>query len=357
MHLNIKTPLNRFTIFLLVLFMCSCNYLENKSDSNQTKLTSIDQSGYQIGQYVTSITEGSHGQLWFGTLAKGIAQYDGNTLSYLTKKDGLPSNRVTGIIEGKNDNLWFKTGAGISLYDGVHFTNFSVAEDFLSNLVSQIFIDSKDQFWLGTWAGVYTFDGEKFKPFPLPYPDVSTRINEDTKDWITQIIEDDEGNIWFGRDGYGLCKYDGASFSHVLKKDGLNSNNITEVEIDQDGNFWIGTRVNQTDHPDPLKRIGTGGINKMTNNEILSFPEIKAFSLDDVHALYKDPSNNIWIGTKASGVYKYDGEKFTNFEVPISVMDILLDKKDNLWMAGAGGLYRMSPQGEIRNITSNGPWN
>jgi hypothetical protein len=64
-------------------------------------------------------------------------------------------------------------------------------------------------FGLGTWNGVFKFDGETFHPFSVPYPEVDTKINEDTKHWITGISEDAEGNIWFRRDGYGLCKYDG----------------------------------------------------------------------------------------------------------------------------------------------------
>ena len=37
-----------------------------------------EENSSQIGQYVTSIFEDSKGHLWFGTLEKGIAKYDGN---------------------------------------------------------------------------------------------------------------------------------------------------------------------------------------------------------------------------------------------------------------------------------------
>ena len=67
----------------------------------------------------------SKGNIWFGTLEKGVAKFDGHNLKYLTTKDGLPSNRITNVIEDNLGNLWFGTGAGVSKFDGKTFTNYS----------------------------------------------------------------------------------------------------------------------------------------------------------------------------------------------------------------------------------------
>jgi len=340
-------------LIILSILTTSCNSQEKKL--NKTKV--IKEIESQIGQYVTSIFEDSKGHLWFGTIEKGIAKYDGNQLKYFTEKNGLPSNRVTSVIEDSKGIYWFNTGEGMSKYDGQNFTNFYVKkDDRYSNMISQFFIDSKDEFWVGTWGGVYKFDGEKFTLFPIPYPKVETTINEDTKNWITEIKEDSEGNIWFARDGYGVCRYDGESFTHFLKKDGLHSNNVTEIEIDKDGSIWFGTRVAEKDNPDPKKRTGKGGVNKLVKNRITSFPEIEGFNNGDVYEIYKDNSDNIWISTTGNGVYRFDGEQFKNYEIPISIMGMKNDQNGNLWLGGAGGLYRINKNDEVINVTTNGPW-
>ena len=330
----------------------SCNSQKNKwTDSDK------DIAESQIGEYVTSAFEDSKRNLWFGTLAKGMAMYDGNELRYYTRKDGLPSNRVTSVKEDKNGLLWFNTGDGLSKFDGHQFVNYRVKEDdFGSNMIASLLIDSKNNFWIGTWNGVYKFDGENFHPFSIPYPEVDTRINEDTRSWISGIEEDPEGNIWFIRDGFGLCKYDGNSFSYLLKNDGLHSNNVTKILFDKEGSIWIGTRVAEKDNPNPKKRAGKGGVNKMIGGEIISFLEIDGFNDDDVYEIYRDKSEHIWISTISNGVYKFDGRNFQNYDIPISIMGMINDQNGNLWLAGAGGLYKLTKNGEIINVKTNGPW-
>jgi len=337
------------TILSFLILSISCNSKEKK----ETIKTPIP---LPIGQYVTDVLEDSKGNLWFGTIEEGLAKYDGKKLQYFKKRDGLPSDRATGIMEDKDGIFWISTDSGLTRYDGQTFTNFTVGDDWGSNMTGNLFIDSKNTFWLGTWSGVYTFDGTDFEYFSIPYPEINTPLNPDTKNWITEITEDTEGNMWFARDGYGACKYDGKTFSHILKKDGLLSNNVTEIEIDKQGNIWFGTRVAERDNPDPNKRVGKGGVNKLSNNSIQSFPEIKGFNQNDIYEIYIDKSQNIWISTKEEGLYKYDGKEFKNYDVPIPAMAMIKGKKGNLWIGGAGGLFKLNPQEEVIRVMTNGPW-
>jgi ligand-binding sensor domain-containing protein len=339
-------------VILLTAIAASCQSQEKNEITTSDKI----EAPVQIGEYVVATFEDTKGNLWFGTLEKGVAKYDGKTLQYLTRADGLPSNRIVCIIEDNMGDLWFGTGAGLSKYNGETFTNFSEKDGLCSDMISNLLIDSKGNVWIGTWGGVCQFDGINFKDFPIPYPTIETRINEDTKDWVTSIIEDSKGNIWICRDGYGACKYDGKGLTHFTKKDGLYSNNVQGIAEDKNGNIWFGSRVAEKDNPDSNKRFGDGGVTQYDGVNFIHFTEIEGLNENDVYEIYEDNSGNIWIGTISNGVYKYDGEEFENYNVPKSIMSITRDRKGNIWMGCAGGLYCLNSKGVV-NVSTNGPWN
>lgn len=339
---------------ILVVLSVSCNAQE-KTTKIETPIEQAKPS--QIGEYVVETFQDSKGNLWFGTLENGVAKFDGSQLVYLTIKDGLPSNRIVSVIEDEFGNLWFGTGAGLSKLDGKTFTNFSEKDGLCSDMISNLLIDSKGIFWIGTWGGVCKFDGNQFLNFPISYPNIETKINPDTKDWITEITEDSYGNIWFGRDGYGATKFDGTSVVHFTTKEGLNSNNVQSIAEDNKGNIWIGTRVAEKDNADPNNRFGKGGLNKYDGKKFHQFPEINGFFENDVYTIFKDNSNNLWISTISNGIYKLEDSTFINYAIPKSTVSFWKDNKGNIWLGCAGGLYRINPSNEISNITTDGPWN
>jgi ligand-binding sensor domain-containing protein len=345
---------NLLILFLFVL-TASCSSQENNvsTDKNLKKIKEIE----QIGEYVVESFQDSKGNLWFGTLEEGVAKFDGNKLSYFDTKNGLPSNRVTCVTEDKLGNIWFGTDAGITKFDGNLFINYAEKNGLRSNMVSNLFIDSKGIFWVGTWGGVSKFDGMNFINFDIPYPKVETKINPDTKDWITSITEDSKGNIWIGSDNFGVCVFNGENFSYLTTKEGLNSNSVQSIVEDSEKNMWIGTRVAEKDNADVTKKNGKGGLNRYDGNQIIQFPNVSGLSQNDVYAIYKDKSNDLWIGTTSHGVYKYKNNEFINFKIPKSAMNFLKDKEGNIWVGCAGGLYRINLNGEIVNIIRNGPWN
>lgn len=341
-------------VLLLAVLAVSCNSQE--SQQLQTPEFSEKSDPERIAEYVVMTFEDSKGHLWFGTLNAGVAMYDGQSLRYFTEADGLPSNRVVELIEDDEGILWFGTGKGISKFDGKTFTNFIDPDVPCSHSISLFTLDRNGNFWIGSWEGVCRFDGTSFEEFELPTPEIPPSINPDTRGWITEIQEDPDGGIWFARDGYGACKYDGSEFTFLLQSDGIHANTITELEFDQNNDLWVGTRVAERDLPDPKDRHGAGGVNKRVNGEFITFPEIPGFTDGDVYEIHADRSGNVWISTTKNGLYKYDGETFQHYDVPVSVMTITEDRSGVLWLGAAGGLYKLDVLGNVIEVTKDGPF-
>lgn len=92
---------------------------------------------------------------------------------------------------------------GLDKFDGNYFTNFNESNGLCSNNVAVIFQSLDGKIWLGSdrEALCYYENGE-FKPFDK-LSGISTRT----------IIEDNNGNIWFGGRKGNLWKYDGENLT------------------------------------------------------------------------------------------------------------------------------------------------
>lgn len=364
-----KYTLLKSNLWLLMLafsMVMSCNSQGKTNTQKREELPTPNQLSHavdaQIGQYVVNIFEDSKGNLWFGTMQNGLAKYDGKKLIYFTTEDGLSNNAAVTMVEDKQGNMWIGTQGGLSKFDGKEFTNYTEKDGLCHNIISCLLLDQAGDLWVGTWNGVCKYDGSDFVNFPIPKPDIELPPNPDTSEWITELMQDSKGNMWFGSDGYGACKYDGKSFVHFTQEDGLASTAVHSILEDRLGNFWFGSRVAEKDDPDPSKRFGPGGLNQYDGTVFKNYPNIEGLSESDVYTLYGDDEGNVWISTIGRGIYRYDGREFTNFKVSVSeqetsksVQSFLKDSKGNLWLGCSGGLYRLNSSGLV-NVTIDGPW-
>jgi ligand-binding sensor domain-containing protein len=319
----------------------------------------------QVGQYVVEIFEDSQGVLWFGTLSKGVARYDGDTLVYWTEADGLAGNAVIGIVEDLDGNLWFATQSGLSRYDGQSFHTYTEENGLPHFRLSGLMLDREGILWVRTWEGVAFFDGAAFVPLELPLPKTVDLLDyHTTMDWVTEINQNGEGNLWVGRDGYGASRYDGQSWTHYTEADGLPSNNVQEIHHDRAGNVWFGTRVAERDHPDPDQRAGKGGLTRYDGKTMQSFPEHPGLHHSDTYSIYEDRSGDLWISTIGEGVYRFDGTSFTNYRLrkdlnPLGpevaffgIQSMLEDSRGIHWFGCSGGLFRLQGNGVVNTPVS-----
>jgi len=109
-------------------------------DQNQGTFTILSTRGDGSGpshDTLTNIYPGRDGVLWLGTEGGGLNKYEVDTgeFTYFTIEDGLPSNRVYGILEDGLGNLWLSTGNGLVRFDPVtgSIEKFDVSDGLQGN--------------------------------------------------------------------------------------------------------------------------------------------------------------------------------------------------------------------------------
>jgi ligand-binding sensor domain-containing protein len=309
------------------------------------------------------------GNLWFGTTENGLYKYDGKTFSRFLMADGLNSNNVFSLLEDKEGRIWIGTYAGVCIYDaslphgqGKMFTEIKIPvpknlppnenPNYLdSHWVLDMLQAKSGKIWLATIDGIYIYDG---KSMPAKEADFTYfEMDENANGLITpngkaeRILEDKEGNIWFGsrtnkgayrydgesvihleltelfqegptpkahswawpqcqdKDGNiwfsnwgGAYRFDGKSFTSFTKEDGLSGDMVARIIEDKKGNIWFG---------------GDGGLSRYDGKSFTRFTTKDGLASPGGWSILEDITGNLWVGTRETGLYLFDGKKFITY--------------------------------------------
>lgn len=291
---------------------------------------------------VDAVFEDRDNRIWIGTLRGGINVWDTRKNAFTTisnvpfNKNSLINDFILSFCEGNKGDLWIGTdGAGISYWDRKNnlFRNYRhISGDpssLSNNNISRIIRDSQNQVWIATYGGGIN----KFNPSTnsfVPYPCLNSDFNYYERN-VWSLYEDRQKNVWAGactNGGFYVLNREDNKFE--LFDSSLRD--VITVAEDRSGALWAGT----------------------FNQLILVDRKLKkhrAFEIGyPVRAIYEDEKGRFWVGTegggllllnKRTGVFKeyseHDGLPSN------SILNILEDKRGNLWLSTFNGLSLLNP--------------
>jgi ligand-binding sensor domain-containing protein len=315
----------------ILLMFISCN--GKAIEKNKNSLQSINgQIVKELGSSIMIIYQDKKKVYWFGSWQSGVYQYDGKTLINYTTKNGLQNNRIDEIAEDSLGNIYFislSPTATITKFDGQKFTNI------IAKSGNEWKIQNKDIWLKNVYHSekVFRFDGDSFYELALPKPPGFSIPFE-----IYSIYKDRKGNIWFGTNPVGVCRYNGQSFEWITEEDvtefhNEGANGVRSITEDKNGDFWFNTEYRysvyntpQSDNKFYTRHKSIGGLDGKQNSD-----------LDEYLSTLKDNNDNLWFVTYRNGVWKYDGKKITHYVVrdnskEITLFSIYKDKNGVLWL-------------------------
>lgn len=334
-----------YSLLFIIFTFSSCNRPEQtpKTEIQQDILpTNLQVGNTPVSEYVVELFQDKSGDIWMGTM-NGLIKLHDNKLTYFTTEDGLAGNEIPGLAQDREGNIWIGTHTGASRYDGKTFTNYGPAEG-IEGPGCIFLVDSKGTLWAATNKVLARFNGKTFDRFELPNPNIPNPYYKWELGKIWALMEDSKGNIWFGRDGYGACKYDGRDFTLFTDTDGLCSNNVATIAEDKAGNIWFGSIT--SDFP---KESEKGGVSRYDGKQFIQFPEIKGLFNCDIYTIFQAPRGDLWISAIGVGAYRYDGQNFhlisqidrSDLASSFAIQAVLQDRASNLWFGFSGGLFQL----------------
>ena len=336
-------------LFTMLSLLTLCNgqpYNPNKFTELSEELFIKGDTVNELGSSIMVVFQDKKNIYWFGSWKSGVYRFDGKTLINLTTKHGLPNNRVDEIKEDKYGNIYFTScspNSTISKFDGHTFTTL------LAIPSNEWKIQSNDIWFKHSFRTeqVFRFDGITLHELRLPKPPKISNSFE-----IYSIYTDNKGNIWFGTNPVGVCRYNGKSFDWITEEDvtefrNEGANGVRSITEDKNGDFWFNTEYRYSVYDSITLKS-----NKFykRHKSIGGLDGKKDSNLDEYLSAVRDDNNNLWFVMYRDGVWKYDGENIKHYPVKANSKDITLfsiyeDNYGDLWLGThENGAYKFNGQ-------------
>lgn len=178
------------------------------------------------------IAVATNGDIWLAT-QYGVVHFDGTTFTQHTTDThpGLANNDVFAIAVGLDGTVYAGTDFGMSVYSNGTYTTYTTADGLGGNDVKNIKVSPDGSVWICTGNGVTHWTGGGFIPFGSP---------EIPFGGTTHVAFDEYQVLLSGGLG-GLLVYEGVTITPYTMANGLLSNRLRAVAVDQQRNRWIAT--------------------------------------------------------------------------------------------------------------------
>ena len=305
--------------------------------------------------HISSIGVDDQDNIWVGIENNGLAKFNeiNNRWEYYTP-NGPGDNNFTSLAFDKDNNLWTtSSGCGVSYYNGEKWFNFSKRNGKAnSNDFRTLVVDTKNRVWAGSWGeGISIFT--KVGPDSFEIQEIKLeRLAGSTKPTyvvVNRMLMDPAGNIWilnyYADNNNVLAVVDTLdNWQYFSTTDGIGSRYVISLMIDQFGRKWVGTEKNgifvYDDNNTPFDKSDDEFSGTLTVSDGLASQHITDIALDQDGLIYVGTPEglNTWF---SGDVSDYIDNRVINNDINA----ILVDGFNNKWVGTSGGLSMLHADG------------
>jgi signal transduction histidine kinase/ligand-binding sensor domain-containing protein len=278
---------------------------------------------------IESVCVARDGTIWVGLYQRGIARIAQGRVTLYENADNQPMRTVRALRQAPDDSIWalaqqtriVKFGAaGVWHAQAVPLDSGSRIQGF--------FIDSSNALWVPQGGRLY-----RRSQGQVAYTPTSIQV-----DWLFSSSEAADGTIWMADVISGI---DRGRTQHIDRVGNLIATVNDAVESfsvlsSPDGSLWMATQV------DGLRRYQRDGPGSQLSMD--TYQHVGGLSSNTTRTLLLDRDNNIWVGGQG-GIDRFRPGRLTPFiaENPSGAWSVCTNKLGEVWIAGqTNQLYRVS---------------
>jgi len=354
--------------------------------------------------HVRCLFQDDRGFIWVGT-KDGLNRFDGSEfVRYYTSEknpNSISHNTINVIQQYDRRRLIICTSGGVDFYD-MTTDSFTHCPYFRGKIALTLMKDTGGWYWVGTFNGLYYAHFGKQKYIDFSNDDLYRSVGLRGKTFMC-FYKDTRGRLWAGTDsGLNILDLNRMRNVVVTTREGLCSNFVQDIEVDEEGNVWVGSSLGGLDYcpaaevSNDLPKfkhymmgspmdifcvngrqlwVGNGSgkglyriVNPLNNPQIERYfnEPFNIFSISDnsIECIFQDRDGDMWIGTYAGGLnfYSQRFKKFNSLVFPAfdrrlsnNHVNAFTEDDKYFWIGTESGLNRIDKQsGRLKVFKSNG---
>lgn len=302
--------------------------------------------------------------LWIILLVSTIYAQNLHQWGNISLFHGLPSDQVHAITQTRDGIFWFGTENGLAKFDGRRVQTLPLEQ------VTQVFsfaVGKDGTLFVGTNNGAFYFQNDKFLPIETTRGQkINSIFSGDKTFFVTQtgqVLEFQNGAVkeiialdipikavflkgdilYLGTESRGLLRFENGEIKA--------SNNrgqpffINDLADDKNFNLWFGSRADRSE-------------SGLFQSNFQQFGE----QIGEVKSLNFDAHNDLWLGSKEKGVYRFRGGKevahytFENTSGGLrsnQIFDVFVDREGVVWFGTDKGVCRFDGASPFNYLVSD----
>src|SRR6201997_2022064 len=303
----------------------------------ETKVSDYPLHGVPSPLTAGTVLRDRNGGLWIGTTAHGIVHsYEGRSSAF-AHNDGLSSDQVVALFEGREGSIWVATAEGLDQFRELPVTSLPMKQGLSSASARSVLAARDGSLWVGTSDGLYKWKEGRTTIY-------QRRSNPGRgDDDIQPSLEEERGRLW-GSSFRGLAAFEKGKFTPVPSVPAGAKNAIAG---DNHGGLWLSLFGTGKDYS--LAHLAGGKI-------VEQVPWLKLGGGPGT-GLVPDPDGGIWTGLLSGGVGYFRAGQIRNF--PLSddgasarrVLDVARDRDGSIWATTNDGVSRIN-SGRVATLTT-----
>ena len=270
---------------------------------------------------VRTILQDSKGNLWLGSNDEGLQKISDSGNKLYTIREGLPNNSIRTLAEDLNGNIWVGTAGGV-----VYITpegrlispQFAPGTTANGVIASHIYCDSVGRIWLtiSNENGLFLFVNGVFRSL--------IEFEQFGRYFATAIFQDKNGIYWIGLGDRGLYRMENGIAKRVTTNTILDTIPTCSILQDKEGNIWFGTEK---------------GLAVYSDGTFVEYKGSPELANSNINKIIQDREDNIWFATDRSGIGKITNGKFKLSRIGVTVNCIDEDQDGRIWAGTDNGIF------------------